>query len=654
MRVRVAGIWQHPRSKMMWFRMAVPQRYRQALGKREIKISLQTTDVGLARQRHADKLRETHALFARLDAQQLAATREEAERLCARGFSQMAARNLAQRNDGVTTIDDALDSVVWAMSMFMAYRVRLTWGPDHAHRAEMELMGNIADDFIVPATEPLGFADPADQELIVSRIAAFDSAFVDLPCAEGPLAGKRVLSGNPVFDGLGSREIARALLATRSWGAAEHETLTVAYMAGVDVVLNTALFDALAECVLRRLAEHRAVHWPANADQLVPPILIAQAATGLDAPPAAPTAPLLSELFVKWCERRRLGQDRLGKTGSEWKLGLTRFIDLHGDLPVDRITKKMITDFRDTVSKLPSRPERSLAKQSLAVQIEMAIKLGLPRLSPPSVEKNVTSIRSLLAIAVESEDLGRNVAKGVVVDGAGYVGDERDRLSNEDLITIYHSAWLTDPDACSDTMFWIMFMAPFQGARPGEHCKLKPEDVIYDAGVPIVRIRRDMSARSAPGHGRRQKTTSSIRDTPLHWILEEAGFMAFVAHQQKTGATWLFDDLVADLNGDRFKNLSRRIMRVLRELGITAPDKAFYSTRHSTKRETRKKRIAEQNADQLFGHANRNIGRLYGQGVGIEELKEDIDKLEFAGVDWDAVVLCGRLRVARLNAGEAG
>jgi len=631
----------------------IPQRYRQALGKGEIKVSLRTTDVGVARQRHADKLRETHALFARLDAQQLATTREEAVRLCERGFSQMAARNLAQRDDGVTTIDDALDSVVSAMSMFLAYRARLTWGPDHAHLAEMELLGEIADDFAVPLTEPLGFAEPADQDLVVSRIAAFDSTFLDIPCAEGPLTGKRALSGNPVFDGLGSREIARALLVSRSWVAAEYEAVAVAHSAGVDVVPNTALFDALAESVLKRLAEHRSGRWQANVDQLSPPLSIAKANAVADAPPAPTPVPRLSELFVKWCERRGLDPEKPGKTGSEWKLAQTRFLDLHGDLPADRITKKMITDFRDTVAKLPAKAARSLAKQPLAVQIETANKLGLPRLSRPSVEKNVTAIRSLLEIAVGSDDLGRNVAKGVVVDGAGYVGDERDRLSNEDMITIYHSAWLTNPDACSDTMFWIMFMAPFQGARPGEHCKLKPADVIYENGVPIIRIRRDMSARSVPGNGRRQKTTSSIRDVLLHWIIEEAGFMAFVAHQQKAGATWLFNDLVADPNGDRFKGLSRKIMRVLRGLSIVASDKAFYSLRHSMKRETRKRRISEQNADQLSGHANGNIGRLYGQGVGIEELKEDIDKLEFDGVNWEAVVQCGKRRVARLLAPAA-
>ena len=265
----------------------------------------------------------------------------------------------------------------------------------------------------------------------------------------------------------------------------------------------------------------------------------------------------------------------------------------------------------------------------------------------------MTAIRSLLAIGVEHELLDRNVAKGVVVDGAGYLGDERDRLSDEDMVTIYHSKWLTDPDVGDDTMFWIMFMAPFQGARPGEHCKLRPADVVYEDGVPIVRIRRDMTARGPNGQGRRQKTRSAIRDVPVHWILVEVGFLDFVELQRRKGAEWLFSDLVPDRHGDRYAHLSRRIMRMIRSLGIKATDKAFYSTRHTAKRETRKKRISEQSADQGFGHANKGVGRLYGQGAVIGDLKEDFDKLEFAGVDWDAVVLCARHRIARLANSQA-
>ena len=386
MRVSVAGIWRHPRSNVLWFRVAVPARFRHAIGKREIKVSLHTTDIEVARQRHATKLRETRDLFARLEVEQVAATREEAERVCALGFDQLAKRNLAQRDDGVTTLDDALDSVVSAMWRFLAYRVRLTWGPDHAYRAEMELMGEIADDFVVPVTQPLGFIGSEQQDAAVARILAFDSALVDIPRAEGPLFGERALSGDPAYDGLGSREIVRALLDGRNWAAAEYETLLVAHVAGVDVVLKSPLFDALAECVLKRLAEHRSSSWAANVDQLSPPIVIASSAVEAGELTTA-TTPRISELFVKWCENRGVDLDRLDKTASEWKPGLTRFVALHGDLAVDCITKAMVIAFRDALAKLPARPKRSLAKLSVTDQIAAAAAQGLVRLSPPSVER---------------------------------------------------------------------------------------------------------------------------------------------------------------------------------------------------------------------------------------------------------------------------
>jgi hypothetical protein len=108
---------------------------------------------------------------------------------------------------------------------------------------------------------------------------------------------------------------------------------------------------------------------------------------------------------------------------------------------------------------------------------------------------------------------------------------------------------------------------------------------------------------------------------------------------------------VADKYGDRYKFTSRKINRALRALGITAEDKCFYSTRHTAKREARRQRMPEQNSDELHGHTTSKVGRKYGDGVPTDILKEDIDTLEFKGIDWDAVAACGRSRIERLRSG---
>ena len=66
------------------------------------------------------------------------------------------------------------------------------------------------------------------------------------------------------------------------------------------------------------------------------------------------------------------------------------------------------------------------------------------------------------------------------------------------------------------------------------------------------------------------------------------------------------------------------------------------------KREGRRQRIEAQNLNQLAGHAAATVGDRYGQGVPADILKDDIDRLEFRSVPWDAVVHCAKLRVERL------
>ncbi|MBT2186900.1 DUF6538 domain-containing protein [Sphingobium nicotianae] len=632
----MAGIWQNPRSKYFWFRMAVPERFRDRVGKREFKYSLETTDRDVARLRHAEKLSEVRALLAQLEAEELVCVDREAKAICQRGLDALAKGNLGANDDGVTDLLAAKDNVAHGLLTFLAYRTRLTWGRDHANLAELELTGEIADprEDDIPAS-PVGFLNKEEQDAFVARLRALD--------------------GDLRYQSYTNRDIARALLARRSWAAAEYEVLLIASAANASVKMRTPLFDALAECVLRYLAEHRFQFWPKNIDRLIPQMAINEAAASA---PEATTSTAgvyhLSDCLAQWRVNHRLRPSDVHKTYDEWKLAVDRFIEVHGDIPLDRITRAMVIDYRDLIKGMPTRPAKNIARLPVRDQVALAERQGLRTLAPASVKKHVTAIRSLLEIAtIEREWISKNVATKIEVAGSQYNGHERDRLSDADMQTIYGSRYMTDPDACSDTMFWIMFMAPFQGARPGEHCKLRPQDVVREDGVATIRFRNSSSATGGETDlpQIKQKTGSSIRDVPLHWIIAEGGFMDFVALRQSRKAKWLFEDLEADKYGDRYKYLSRQINDALDELGVDASDKAFYSTRHTSKRETRRQRVSEQSADQWHGHSDgRRVGRKYGQGVSIEDLKEDIDKLEYAGVNWDAVVACARYRVSRLFA----
>lgn len=640
MRVRVTGLIKHPKTGMYGFRMAVPDRHRASLNLREIKESYGTRCEAEALRKHVPKLAQVLKLFAQLEGELDGKASEDAERVVSQGFEALARRNLAQHDDGVSTLADAETNVILGMLMVLSFRVRCTWGKYHAWRAEQELLGDVSDDDLV-ATAPVGILNVADQQAVVAKINTFEGRFVDFP-SERPENSSKALIGNPRTQGMAYREIAIGLIARGDLAFAEMEVMLVAEAAGVEVTPGTKLYDSVARGVLAKLAHHRSAAWIMDSPDAAPRPSIHQAA-----PSTAPEVLLvelprtLEDAFSAWCKDHRIDPEKPHKTADEWRTAKRRFVDLHGEVQLHAITREMVIDFRDRCFGLPSRPKRAVKALALVKQVEIAKKQQLKTLGPNTVEKQICAIRSLLQAAFDRGWVSSNVAANVPVEGAGYVGDERDYFTSEELALIFSSPLATDPDACSDTMFYLLVLAALQGGRPGEFCKLKPSEVLYDGEVPVIRIRRT--------RGRAQKTDGSLRDVPVHWYLCEAGLMELAEIRREQGAEWLFDDLVADKYGDRYKFTSRKINRALRALGITAEDKCFYSTRHTAKREARRQRMPEQNSDELHGHTTSKVGRKYGDGVPTEILKEDIDTLEFKGVDWDAVAACGRSRIDRLR-----
>lgn len=637
MGLRVPGLFKSKRSSQWWFRIVVPVRHRAALGKTEIKETLGTSDINVARVKHAAKLAEVRTMFAALEQQQAVTVDDHADKMVAMGFDALVRSNARFHSemDGFN-VGRGLDNVCYSMLRMIGFRERLDWGGDYAAQAQREELGEVDVD-LLPMTQPTvtdAFSTFAHRDAASETIAVFET--------------------NVAYQGAAFREVARALLAAKSWNAIAFEAQIVAQAAGTVLKPRGQLFEAVAERILRRLVDHRFGHWPANADTLIEPMMTAMA-TYLpvqgDVEPGEP-ALTLSDALAAWKKRKGIDPDLPNKTADEWQVALDRFRELAGTEDITAITRRMVKAFLADVAQLPSRPKKAIEELPLRDQIAAAHAAKLPTLSPPTVGKHLAAIRSLLAVAVDEEWVTANPAAGLSVEGAKHTGTERDHFSDEDMRRIYTAPLMTDPDACSDTMFWILLLAPFHGSRPGEHCKLKPREVVREDEEWVMRFRSDrkrhVSSDTPETRPRRQKTEQSVRDVPLHWIVIEAGFLDWIALQIERGEQWVFSDLIADKYGDRYKYLSREINDAIRALGIDDPEKSFYSTRHSWKREGRRRRVPEHDLDQMAGHASVNVGRKYGQGSPVDALKDSIDRLEFRSVPWDAVVACANHRLLRL------
>jgi hypothetical protein len=124
----VSGLWRHPKSQMFWFRIAVPERYRARVGKREIKQSLGVTDEQKAIQLAAAKHAETRNYFAQLDNEASLGTNHQAEQIVRLGFEHLAQSNQAYHADSEFDEARAPDSLtLMMMTTFCAGQGRCRW-----------------------------------------------------------------------------------------------------------------------------------------------------------------------------------------------------------------------------------------------------------------------------------------------------------------------------------------------------------------------------------------------------------------------------------------------------------------------------------------------------------------------------------------------
>src|SRR5690606_13819924 len=92
------------------------------------------------------------------------------------------------------------------------------------------------------------------------------------------------------------------------------------------------------------------------------------------------------------------------KTTDEYAMNVERLIKLFGNIPVEDVSKQMITEFRDTLLRLPTNPRKEVKALSFAEQIQIADKEELHRLSIRTRLKNLKAIATILNFAKERLD----------------------------------------------------------------------------------------------------------------------------------------------------------------------------------------------------------------------------------------------------------
>lgn len=304
--------------------------------------------------------------------------------------------------------------------------------------------------------------------------------------------------------------------------------------------------------------------------------------------PAAPedsANPRIKTASELWFEKRKQGIAAVRRH----RVAVRRFVELHGNIPVRHITRQMVESYVDAIGALADH-RRLPAAQRGGLSDPGA---DVPRVSAPTVERHIISIKALLKFAMEKGWVVANVATGIKApEDTRPKANVRRSFSREERLQLVSRA-IGDFGEDGD-ITWLIRILAYTGARLEEIAQLARENVRQIDGVWAIEI-DDLG-------GRNLKTRDSVRVLPLHPAIRDE----FIAWVDAGKGPRVFASFKRNRDGRYSPILSGVIARLMDRAGLKDTRLVGHSWRHTLKREMSNARVDSDLRRIILGHAPRD------------------------------------------------
>ena len=320
----------------------------------------------------------------------------------------------------------------------------------------------------------------------------------------------------------------------------------------------------------------------------------------------------LSESVAAYCAHKKAQKAWTERTEEMHRGMFGELVELLGDPVTSSIMKADMLRYQQDVARLPVKaPQRWPGLDARAV-IEKTSGLDVERLSPKSINKRLTAVKSLFKWLELTDEIEKNpsVVLQAVSKGAGE--DDRSTLTDAE-VTAFLA--LCDTEAAEPAHRWLPRIAAYSGLRLDEIGQLDRDDIVQVDGI--------WSFRVTAGEGRKIKTRNSARLVPIHSsILSD--LLAYRESRPK-GNLWGLKKGRTGYTANAGKWLARRLDTI-----IDDRRKTFHSFRHTVPTKLKALGVEEYLIAQLLGHANANIttGR-YGKAVSVQTLQGVVERITY-------------------------
>lgn len=171
--------------------------------------------------------------------------------------------------------------------------------------------------------------------------------------------------------------------------------------------------------------------------------------------------------------------------------------------------------------------------------------------------------------------------------------------------------------------YWIPLIGLFTGARLGEVCQLRTDDIQEEEGFPIFVLTDD-------GEDQRIKSESGHRRVPIHSELIRLGFLGYVAAVRASGSDSLWPDM--PIRKDKPSDYFGRWFKSHREaVGLAGDDSpTFHYFRHTVRPLMRRAGFSESTQDKITGHKTLgSVGTITYDHWMLTELQAAVEAIAF-------------------------
>lgn len=355
----------------------------------------------------------------------------------------------------------------------------------------------------------------------------------------------------------------------------------------------------------------------------------------LSRPPVEP--PSLTKLVEEFLDNPN--KLRTQKTKNSIRGSMQVVIEILGDATSpDEITEADCERVRDLIMQLPPnfRKLPNLRDRPVEEMVRIAKAKGMPKLSPTGVNTYLKWLTTFLNWCQRKGKISRVPTSFSEISVADPERKEHKRLpfTDNQLQTYFHSRVFSDQER-TNCVFWVSLIALWNGMRSNEICQLDVADVVEVEGIWGF----DITYISTSGDNDKSvKTGASIRLIPIHHKLIDFGFLDFHCSRLPDGK--LFADISRGADGYYSSTFSKKSNRYLADVGVHGPKHKFHSFRHNFRDALRRGRVDREIGKALGGwqRGNTDAFDIYGSGFPLEDLAEELGRVDYPKVAWDHLI----------------